>query len=141
MVLSSNHPFLDGIFPNKNHPAIRVPPWLWNPKKHNRHPWPVCPLAFLRQDLHVHHIPQRGHQDAGLATDASDDFVHLVALIEAILRGAICGAWGMANPTVLRSSDHAGSSEISKQFSWLSFLRKKNKNRQCRSPNTRGTKK
>ena len=109
--------------------------------------YPKPPLAFLRQDLHVHHIPQRGHQDAGLATDASDDFVHLVALIEAILRGAICGAWGMAmlamlgwNPTVLRSSDHAGSSEILTIFVAIVF-EKKNKNRQCRSPNIRGTKK
>ena len=23
----SHHPFLDGIFPHKNHPAIGVPPW------------------------------------------------------------------------------------------------------------------
>ena len=29
--LPPNHPFLDGIFPNKNHPAIGVPPWLWKP--------------------------------------------------------------------------------------------------------------
>ena len=27
----SHHPFLDGIFSNENHPAIRVPPWLWKP--------------------------------------------------------------------------------------------------------------
>ena len=26
-----NHPFLDGIFPYKNHPVIGDPPWLWNP--------------------------------------------------------------------------------------------------------------
>ena len=23
-----NHPFLDGIFPNKNHPAMGVPPFM-----------------------------------------------------------------------------------------------------------------
>ena len=27
----SHHPSPDGIFPNKNHPAIGVPPWLWTP--------------------------------------------------------------------------------------------------------------
>ena len=27
----SHHLFLDGIFPYKYHPAIGVPPWLWNP--------------------------------------------------------------------------------------------------------------
>ena len=26
-----NHPFLDGIFPNKNQLAIGVPPWPWKP--------------------------------------------------------------------------------------------------------------
>ena len=26
-----NHLFTDGIFPNKNHPAIGIPPWLWKP--------------------------------------------------------------------------------------------------------------
>ena len=28
---TSYHPLLDGIVPNKNHPAIGVPPWLWKP--------------------------------------------------------------------------------------------------------------
>ena len=29
----SHHPFLDGIFPNKNHP-FWIPPWLWKPPRH-----------------------------------------------------------------------------------------------------------
>ena len=26
-----HHPFLFGIFPEKNHPAIGVPQWKWKP--------------------------------------------------------------------------------------------------------------
>ena len=29
----SPHPFLDRIFPEINHPAVGVPPWLWKPPK------------------------------------------------------------------------------------------------------------
>ena len=32
-----NHPFLDGIFPELNHLAIGVPPWLWNPPYRDRY--------------------------------------------------------------------------------------------------------
>ena len=31
----SHHPFLDGIFPNKNHLSFGVPPWLW------KHPYTI----------------------------------------------------------------------------------------------------
>ena len=32
---TSYHPFLDGFFPNKNHPAIGVAPWPWKPSCEN----------------------------------------------------------------------------------------------------------
>ena len=31
MGVAQNHPFLDGIFHEINHPAMGVPPWLWKP--------------------------------------------------------------------------------------------------------------
>ena len=36
----SHHPFIDAIFPNKNHPAMGVPSWLWKPPCGLYHPYP-----------------------------------------------------------------------------------------------------
>ena len=44
----SHYPFLDGIVPETNHPAIGVAPWLWKPH-----------LVFMD-----HNYPIRSHYDS-----------------------------------------------------------------------------
>ena len=66
----SHHPFLDGIFPIKNHPAMGVSPWLWKPPDYEIS---YFPITYPDLWASVHHCERRYKDQAEDRCDVDID--------------------------------------------------------------------